>query len=466
VNRGVGLLFWRKLECCAATPVSQHSSRRQDKDMAFRNLILRFAFGGLMAALSFVIARRKLPARLLEWSEEHFDRNLILIYAASRFLVFFVAFFVLHQKPWADLVAVYMPQAHAAMQGLIPYRDFASSYAPLNPYVDALLLGFRDSPLSILVFQIVCDIVSVPFWMKFLRRCMREATMRKAALLYLVQPLVIWEICLDGKNHGFISLLLAIAFCEIGRKEIVSGISFSLTWILVKILPLIFLPSLFMETRKRSKWLVSVVVPSVLVYGAFIAVGADVTSAVRKEGSLATPQNLLYLFGAVTGYNLPGSLSSLLAIVAVVAAVVVTIKFQKRTKDDSARLWTMALSAELILLVVMLMNKKSDTSYLGMCFFLLCAFSAFEADRGGRTMVGLYALLSLLALPIASFWYWPLNRESAPQLHALWLSGDRNAWIMMVMQTLLVASYVGLTLGILRTVRKQVDLSTETIARG
>jgi len=435
--------------------------------MALRNLILRFAIGALMAALSLVIARSKLSGRLLAWTEKQFDRNLIAVYACSRFLIFIAAFFVLHQKPWADLVTFYVPQARAVMQGLVPYRDFPSSYAPLNPYLDALLLRLHDSPLSILVFQIVCDIVSVPFWIRFLRRCVNEATVRKTALLYLVQPLVIWEICLDGKNQGLISLLLAISFCAIAREEILSGISLSLTWILVKILPVIFVPTLFMGARKRTRWLVSVAVPSLLVYGAFIAAGADVTSAVRKEGSLATPQNLPYLFGAVTGHNLPGSLLELLSIVVVVSALVITIRIQLRTKDDAARLWTMALSAELILLVVMLVNKKSDTSYLGMCFFLLCAFAAFDADRGRRTTAGWYALISLLALPIASFWYWPLNRESATQLHALWLAGNRNAWIMMAMQVLLAASYFGLTLGILRSVREPAKaLTSETIAKG
>lgn len=433
--------------------------------MALRNLILRFAFGGLMAALSFLIARSKLPQRLLEWSDKKFNRNLIAVYAGSRFLVFIAAFFVLHQKPWADLVTFYVPQARAVMQGLLPYRDFPSSYAPLNPYVDALLLRLHDSPLSILIFQIVCDIVSVPFWVRFLRRFMNEATIRKAALLYLVQPLVIWEICLDGKNQGLISLLLAISFCAIARKEIVSGISLSLTWILVKILPVIFVPSLFMAAQKRTRWLVSVAIPSVLVYGAFIAARADVTSAVRKEGSLATPQNLPYLFGALSGNNLSSSLLGLLSLVTVVSALIFTIRIQLRTKDDRARLWILALSAELILLAVMLVNKKSDTSYLGMCFFLLCAFAAFEADRSRRAMAGLYALLSLLALPIASFWYWPLNRESAPQLHALWLAGNRNAWIMIAMQTLLVTAYVGLMLGIVRTVREPVETLPGTTAR-
>ena len=435
--------------------------------MALRNLILRFALGGLMAALSFLIARSKLPEKLSGWDERQFDRSLVALYACSRFLIFIAAFFVFHQKPWADLVSFYVPQAHSAMQGLVPYRDFSTSYAPLNPYLDALLLRLHDSPLSILIFQIACDVVSVPFWIRFFRRCLNETTVRKAALLYLVQPLVIWEICLDGKNQGFISLLLAISFCAIARKEIVSGISLSLTWILVKILPVIFVPTLFMGARKRTIWLLSVAIPSVLVYGAFIAVRADVTWAVRKEGSLATPQNLPYLFGAVTGYNLPEGLLSLLAIIVVTFALIITIRIQLRTKDDPARLWIMALSVELILLAVMLMNKKSDTSYLGMCFFLLCAFAAFDADRGGRAMAGLYALLSLLALPIASFWYWPLNRESASQLHTLWVAGNRNAWIMMAMQTLLAVSYIGLMLGIVRTVRGRVKgLTPETIARG
>ena len=219
-------------------------------------------------------------------------------------------------------------------------------------------------------------------------------------------------------------------------------------------------------STKRTRWLLSVAVPSVMVYCAFVAARADVTSAVRKEGSLATPQNLPYLFGALTGINLPESVLGLLSFVVVLSALTVTIRAQLRANDDRAKLWTMALSAELILLTVMLMNKKSDTSYLAMCFFLLCAFTAFDADRSRKAMSSFYALLSLLALPIASFWFWPLNRESAAQLHALWLSGNRNAWIMIAMQALLAISYLGLTLGILRTMYEPMEnLRKETIAK-
>src|ERR1700752_2767551 len=112
--------------------------------MALRNLLLRFAFGGFLAVVSFLVARRKLPAILGAWTDQQFDRIFFVVYAASRFLLFFAAFFVLHQKPWTDIVGFYVPQAHAVMHGLLPYRDFNSSYAPLNPYFDALLLRLRD----------------------------------------------------------------------------------------------------------------------------------------------------------------------------------------------------------------------------------------------------------------------------------------------------------------------------------
>lgn len=422
--------------------------------MALRNLLLRLTFGGLLAAVSFVMARRKLPAPLTAWKDREFDRIFFLFYGASHFLLFFIAFFLLHQKPWADLVAFYVPQAHAVMQGQVPNRDFLSSYAPLNPYLDALLLRMHDSPLTILVFQIVCDLLSVPFWIRFLRRFMKETTVRKAALLYLLQPLVVWDICLDGKNQGLISLLLGIAFWAIARREILSGFSFSLTWILVKILPVMFLPTLFIGARKRVRWLLAVSLPSLIVYGAFVLDKADVTAGLRKENTIATPQNLPYLFGALTGVEVPRMVLSVVSLAVIAAALFVTIRAQLEAVTEVARMWKMVLGTDLVLLVMMLVSKKSDTSYLAMCFFLLCAFVAFEADRGKRAMLWCYALLSLVGLPIASFWYWPLKRESATQIHALSLAGDRNALIMVAMQMLLAVGYLGLAAGILRLVRE------------
>ena len=187
--------------------------------MDLRNLILRAAFSAAFAILGFLICRMRLPAQLTEMTSRRFDFLFLALFTASRFLVFLVTFFLLHQKPHADLPVYYMPEAHAVMHGLIPYRDFTSSYAPLNPYLDALLLHMHDSPLSILVFLIICDIASIPFWIGFLRRFLPETTLRRSALLYLVQPIVLWGTCIDGKNHACISLLLAIALFTLRKKR-------------------------------------------------------------------------------------------------------------------------------------------------------------------------------------------------------------------------------------------------------
>ncbi len=194
--------------------------------------------------------------------------------------------------------------------------------------------------------------------------------------------------------------------------------------------------------------------PSLIVYGAFVMRHVDVMEGLRREGEIATPQNLPYLFGALTGVSLPPIVLSLVSLAALAVTLIVTIAMQLRAKTESARLWKMALGAELVLLVTMMVNKKSDTSYLAMCFFLLCAFVAFEADHANRQMTAFYTLLSLTALPIVSFWYWPLDGQSAQELHALIIAGDRNAWIMVAMQILLAASYLGLAFGILRCVRE------------
>lgn len=425
--------------------------------MPLRNLTLRFIFSAILAMLSFAVARMPMLSRIGRWEKRRFDRIYFGVYAASHFLVFLTAFVVLHEAPRTDLPAYYVPEAHAAMHGLIPYRDFPSSYAPLNPYLDGVLLKVHDSPFSILIFQILCDVLSVPFWIGFLRRVLKEDTVRKAALLYLMQPIVIWGICIDGKNQGLIALLLAISFYSLARRDVLSGVSLCLSWILVKILPVMFLPTLFFGARRRARWMMSVVAPTVAVYGTFVLMRVDVSLAIRRESNMATPQNLPYLFSALTGFEVPVFVLSAALLLVLAAVVGTTTRWQLRENAVAARLWVTGLSCELILLTVMMFNKKSDTSYLGMCFFLLCGFVAFDVDQGRRWMSNWYGLMTLIGLPIVSYWFWPLHMETPVILHRLWLSGSRNAWIMMAMQFVLELSYAGLAWGLLRSARHSAD---------
>ncbi|MGC2163825.1 MAG: hypothetical protein WA634_18110 [Silvibacterium sp.] len=409
--------------------------------MDLRNLLLRAAFSAILAILSLIICRVRIPQKLADIESRRFDLLFLIVFAASHFLLFYTTFFLLHQKPHADLPGYYVPQAHSVMKGLVPYRNFQSSYAPLNSYLNALLLCIRDSPLSILTFQILCDIASIPFWIGFLRRFLPETTLRRSALLYLIQPIVLWGTCIDGKNHACISLLLAVALYTVARREIVSGFSYSLSFVLVKILPLIFLPALFIGSHKRAKWLLSAVTLPVLVYGGFLVHGIDVTVPLRVEGSLRTPANLPYFVALFSGYTLPARLLDGLSLFATGVAVLIAARAQIRTHSKPRSFWKLSISILFVLFTVLIFTKKSDPIYLTMCFFLLSAFTAVQVEGPSRWVAYPYALLSFLGLPIASFWFFPLHTASGIQLHALLLAGDRNAFIMAIAQILLLSSY-------------------------
>ena len=410
--------------------------------MAIRNLILRFAFGFVFTLLSVLVMRTRIVDKLSALKNRTFDSAYFAVFAMGHFVLFASAFLVLHQKPWADLPAFYVPEAHSAMRGLFPYRDFVSSYGPLNSYLDAAVLRLKDSPLSILVLQIVCDIAAVPFWIGFFRRFMSERAVRMTALLYLFQPLVLWEICLDGKNQGMICLLLAISLYTIARNEVRSGLSYSGTLILVKILPLMFFPAFFLASRKRVLWVAGAILPLVLVGGLFELHHADILEPLKVEGALSTPQNLPYVFSGLTGVIVPFTILSLLRSVPLLAAVAYAGWAQLRLKAEAERLPKLLLSILLVLFAVLIFNSKSDTSYLGMCFYLICGLTVAQIDRGNQKLGYAYVILSAMALPVASFWFWPLSRPSGVELHALWMAGDKAGIIMMGMQLLLVYSYL------------------------
>lgn len=103
-----------------------------------------------------------------------------------------------------------------------------------------------------------------------------------------------------------------------------------------------------------------------------------------------------------------------------------------------------------VLFALLLFSKKSDPIYMSMCFFLLSAFTAVQMDRSSRWVQYPYTFVSLLGLPVASFWYWPLGSASNVELHAMLLAANPSAIVMVIGQILLLASYVLLAARICR----------------
>ena len=129
-------------------------------------------------ALGLVAGGASLWLVLLErsWalSKEQFDRRVYWAFAASRLGVFSLIFLVLRFAPRGDVPAYYMQQAQWVLGGLVPYRDFVSSYAPLHPYLDAGLISVWHTPLAIMLFSLLAEVLLLPLWMRAGREFLPE----------------------------------------------------------------------------------------------------------------------------------------------------------------------------------------------------------------------------------------------------------------------------------------------------
>src|SRR5438309_43128 len=107
-------------------------------------------------------------------SRQKFDRFVIGAMIVSRLAVYFGLFFVLRFEPRGDIPAYYWREGNKVLSGLLPYRDFPSSYAPLHPYLDAWLIRMWHSPLSIIIFSVCAELVLLPLWLRVGRAFLSE----------------------------------------------------------------------------------------------------------------------------------------------------------------------------------------------------------------------------------------------------------------------------------------------------
>src|SRR5690242_13250064 len=103
--------------------------------MSDRIMLAKLAIGVAGTALGAAVAS---SPRLHAPSNRRFTLIAFALGAAARLGVYALVFLVLGYAPHSDVGAHYWPQAKHALLGHVPYRDFASSYAPLFPYVESL----------------------------------------------------------------------------------------------------------------------------------------------------------------------------------------------------------------------------------------------------------------------------------------------------------------------------------------
>jgi hypothetical protein len=420
-----------------------------------QTLVARGALGLIGAAATVFAGRYRLfPAA----GRKAWDRLFLLLFGLSRLLVFGLLFGALHIAPRGDIPAYYYPEAAKVLAGLHPYRDFVTSYAPLHAYLGAAAIRLHDAPQSIILLAIAFELALMFVWCAIPERYLSESLRRQALTLYLVNPLSILFVTVDGQDNVLIALFFALAvYFLLKQRTALSGVAYGFSVCVVKFLALLYFPLFVVVLRRWWLWLLAFFATLTAVYGVFALSGANVLIPLTVEGDYRGSGCVPFFVETILGKLISGpfwdGLTALSAL-AVVAVLFFSARKVLRGLDPeqtrSAQLFLLAQGATAITMVLLLLSKKSWSTYTLMALFPIC----LTVVQSRRVFLWGYALFLFVAAVEHSFWSSILLQPTAVQLHALLLHGSRSAMVLMLLEILLLCGYAMLlTLALRRLLR-------------
>src|SRR5271163_1088645 len=208
-----------------------------------QTLLARAALGVVAALGSVLLVSFKSLRSLQERPRPSFDRRVIAALVVSRLGLFCVLFLWLGAAPRGDVPSYYLNQVQEVMQHKLPYRDFPSAYAPLHSYLDAGLFRLWHTPLALMLFPVLAELLLLPLWLRAGRAFLGGGEVRVAALLYLASPISLQFVAVDGQDNVVIALLVVTALLLVLRgRTALSGAALGLSIVTFKFLPLLYAP--------------------------------------------------------------------------------------------------------------------------------------------------------------------------------------------------------------------------------
>ena len=398
-----------------------------------QTLVARAALGIFAGAVSIPAVRSR---RLHNLPRQTFERLITLSFVVSRIALWFVVFFVLRVSPRGD-VTIYMEEAKKALLHLMPYRDFVSSYAPLHSYMDALLISFFRTPLSLILFAILVESLLLPLWFRAGRSFLSDRELRTGAILYLTSAISLQFVAIDGQDNIIIAVLLALAILLVQqRRAFSSGVAVGVGISLLKFLPLLYAPAFFVAVPRRWRWVGGVGVVVAVVYGSIVMAHAPLLQPLLREGSLRTSADIPFLIEGATGATLPSFFWNglLLAMLALIFGVIAKACHKA---NDIVRLRVLTFAVPALTLTLILFAKKSWPPYLMLTLLPLCLLISNRQRLGAF----LFAIFGVVAVVEHSYYATMLHAFSAPEFHQGLLSHDPHCLVFLGIQILLLGGY-------------------------
>jgi hypothetical protein len=374
-------------------------------------------------------------------------RLLALTWAATRLAVFVAVFVMAGVDAPSDASVDYIWEARAALDGGLVHRDFSSSYGPLFAYLAAGPVALWNDARVFVVCALAIELVALAAWARVGEQSAGRGPTRDALFLYLCNPLALLNVAVAGQNQIWIAALWGVAALLVVRgRPALGGAAVLSSAAMVKALGLLALPTLWCRADSRSRFAAGFAATAVAIYGTFALAGSDLLQPFRIEGDELTSGNLPYLLTAAGLDPLRPAVAAALAIAALVALAAAVWIAEVRAPGRRAAL-TLPAALSAVLLVFMIVSRKSFTSYLAM--FLLPLSLALAPMMTRRWQGAAFLAFCGLAAIEPSLWFRWMDIATLDRGVPVGVVPARAATFMMV-EVLLVVGYGVLAAMLLR----------------
>jgi hypothetical protein len=361
----------------------------------------------LIALADCLLGAWVLRRSVTDLPEDAFVRRAVGLQLVPALLVFAALYVFGHQEPTSDVPGYYVPAARSVLAGQIPFRDFTLSYAPLFAYVGAALVFFWNGGKVFALFALLLNTATLLLWHSTAKTFFDRATTRQCTILFATSGHVLMQGLL-GTNQTWIGTALAASALLIARdRGVAAGLVQAAAACTTKVLAHLFWPVLWLFSRRRAGLLLGAAVPTMLVYGVFVLLGAGpgLLYPLRVESGLISSGNIPYLLDLALGGSGPAERSIVDTLTLLALGVTMGWLFM-RARAAGPQNRPMSLPAGLALtgLVLMLFSKKSFTGYIVFVMYPI-VLMLLSDRREPRPRVGFLIVFNALLVVEPSLWF-------------------------------------------------------------
>lgn len=321
----------------------------------------------------------------------------------TRLLPWIAIYLIAGFSTQSDVATTFWPQAHGAIEGHIPYRDFESFFGPLFPYLIALPLLVWKDPRAIVLFLSLLEAATAALTLRAARIAPRSADRLRLLAIYYLAPGPLLLAVVGGQEDFLLWTggLLVWLVC-VHRRDFGAGLLTIVCTLFTKPLFVIPAAAFFGLSRKRPRFLLGAAPAAAVVLLALWALtGRAFLQVLSQSGNISPPNLWIWLHWLSAG-RIPIEHPSLsLAMVAVVTLLGL-IYFARHAEAIASSPQRFYAAWTVLFVLSLLLNLKSLGAYVA--YFSLPALVIFF-QRGHRTALAAWVVLGTLAPIESSLWY-------------------------------------------------------------